>query len=168
MAKSLGPGDRIKSRCTRCNDITGHVIVALVGGEIIKVECLACRSVHKYYPPVSAKPQRESKSVYRVKAGETRKEAVASARPAGAGTQKPSESRAMAKTRKAAEEVEQTWQRSLNLNAAAPKPYAVSGSFTKGDVVEHPVFGTGLVQDVQGDRMHLLFREGLKLLKCGA
>ena len=38
MAGLPGPGDRIEARCTRCNDITGHVIVALVGGEIVKVE----------------------------------------------------------------------------------------------------------------------------------
>ena len=49
MAGLPGPGDRIEARCTRCNDITGHVIVALVGGEIVKVECRACGSVHKYY-----------------------------------------------------------------------------------------------------------------------
>ena len=42
MAGLPGPGDRIEARCTRCNDITGHVIVALVGGEIVKVECRAC------------------------------------------------------------------------------------------------------------------------------
>ena len=48
MAGLPGPGDRIEARCTRCNDITGHVIVALVGGEIVKVECRACGSVHKY------------------------------------------------------------------------------------------------------------------------
>ena len=33
MAGLPGPGDRIEARCTRCNDITGHVIVALVGGD---------------------------------------------------------------------------------------------------------------------------------------
>ena len=55
MAGLPGPGDRIEARCTRCNDITGHVIVALVGGEIVKVECRACGSVHKYYPPATPK-----------------------------------------------------------------------------------------------------------------
>ncbi len=59
MIKNPGPGDRIEARCTRCNDITGHVVVALVGGQIVKVECKACGSVHKYYPPVSAKASKE-------------------------------------------------------------------------------------------------------------
>ena len=40
----------VTEMCIRDSDITGHVIVALVGGEIVKVECRACGSVHKYYP----------------------------------------------------------------------------------------------------------------------
>lgn len=32
MAGLPGPGDRIEARCTRCNDITRHVIVALSAG----------------------------------------------------------------------------------------------------------------------------------------
>ena len=73
MAGLPGPGDRIEARCTRCNDITGHVIVALVGGEIVKVECRACGSVHKYYPPATPKEAKGKTAVCRVKAGETRK-----------------------------------------------------------------------------------------------
>lgn len=81
MAGLPGPGDRIEARCTRCNDITGHVIVALVGGEIVKVECRACGSVHKYYPPATPKEAKGKTAVCRVKAGETRKEAVNSFKP---------------------------------------------------------------------------------------
>lgn len=68
MAGLPGPGDRIEARCTRCNDITGHVIVALVGGEIVKVECRACGSVHKYYPPATPKEAKGKTAVCRVKA----------------------------------------------------------------------------------------------------
>ena len=81
MAGLPGPGDRIEARCTRCNDITGHVIVALVGGEIVKVECRACGSVHKYYPPAAPKEAKGKTSVCRVKAGEARKEAVNAFKP---------------------------------------------------------------------------------------
>lgn len=81
MAGLPGPGDRIEARCTRCNDITGHVIVALVGGEIVKVECRACGSVLKYYPPATPKEAKGKTAVCRVKAGETRKEAVNSFKP---------------------------------------------------------------------------------------
>lgn len=76
MVGLLGPGDRIEARCTRCNDITGHVIVALVGEEIVKVECRACGSVHKYCPSAAPKEAKGKTVVCRVKAGETCKEAV--------------------------------------------------------------------------------------------
>ena len=72
---SLAPGQRIEARCTRCRDVTGHVIVALVDGQVAKVECCACGSVHKYYPPEA--PAREAKSrAVRVQSGRERGEAV--------------------------------------------------------------------------------------------
>lgn len=111
MAGLPGPGDRIEARCTRCNDITGHVIVALVGGEIVKVECRACGSVHKYYPPATPKEAKGKTAVCRVKAGETRKEAVNSFKPTStpstAAASPAAVSRAAAKAQKAAEDMEQ-------------------------------------------------------------
>ena len=176
MAGFPGPGDRIEARCTRCNDVTGHVIVALVGGQIVKVECRACGSVHKYYPPQRKKEAGEKKTVYRVKAGEDRKDAVTAARPepvsAFAGREARSErgaaSRPSAKSQRVAEEIAQSWQRSLNSTLATPRPYAMDAAFAVGDVVEHPVFGQGVVSEVlPPDKMQVLFRDGPRLLRCG-
>ena len=123
MAGLPGPGDRIEARCTRCNDITRHVIVALVGGDIVKVECRACGSVHKYYPPATPKEAKGKTAVCRVKAGETRKEAVNSFKPTStpstAAASPAAVSRAAAKAQKAAEDMEQNWQRPLNMTAAS-------------------------------------------------
>lgn len=164
MAGSLGPGDRIEARCTRCNDVTGHVIVALVGGEIVKVECRACGSVHKYYPPAPPKTGKEKSVVCRVKAGEDRKEAVSSVKsPSGSSTPRQSPSKAQ----KLAEDMEQTWQRSMNLTAAAPRPYAMTETFAVGDIVDHPKFGHGVVQELfPPDKMQILFRDGARMLRC--
>ena len=152
MAGMPGPGDRIEARCTRCNDITGHVIVALVGGEIVKVECRACGSVHKYYPPATPKEVKGKTAVCRVKAGETRKEAVNSFKPTStpstAAASPAAASRAAAKAQKAAEDMEQNWQRTMNMTVASARPYAMNESFAVGDVVEHPKFGSGVVQEV--------------------
>lgn len=136
MAGLPGPGDRIEARCTRCNDITGHVIVALVGGEIVKVECRACGSVHKYYPPATPKEAKGKTAVCRVKAGETRKEAVNSFKPTStpstAAASPAAVSRAAAKAQKAAEDMEQNWQRTMNMTAASARPYAMNESFAVG------------------------------------
>ena len=40
-------------------------------------------------------------------------------------------------------------------------------SFAVGDVVEHPKFGSGVVQEVfPPDKMQILFRDGAKMLRC--
>ena len=171
MAGLPGPGDRIEARCTRCNDITGHVIVALGGGEIVKVECRACGSVHKYYPPATPKEAKGKTAVCRVKAGETRKEAVNSFKPTStpstAAASPAAVSRAAAKAQKAAEDMEQNWQRTMNMTAASARPYAMNESFAVGDVIDHPKFGSGVVQEIfPPDKMQILFRDGAKMLRC--
>lgn len=174
MPSLYGPGDRIEARCTRCNDVTGHVIVALVGGEIVKVECRACGSVHKYYPPQRKKDAGEKKSVYRVKAGEDRKDVVSAVRPEPSLFGQRSESAPSARTtrqavknQRASEEIAMSWQRSLNSTLAEPRPYAMDASFAVGDVVDHPVFGQGVVNEVMPpDKMQILFRDGQRLLRC--
>ena len=161
MAGLPGPGDRIEARCTRCNDITGHVIVALVGGEIVKVEC----------PPATPKEAKGKTAVCRVKAGETRKEAVNSFKPTStpstAAASPAAVSRAAAKAQKAAEDMEQNWQRTMNMTAASARPYAMNESFAVGDVIDHPKFGSGVVQEIfPPDKMQILFRDGAKMLRC--
>ena len=52
-------GDIVESRCSKCNDIMGHVILALVDGEIVKVQCKGCGGTHKYRP---AKPEKAPKA----------------------------------------------------------------------------------------------------------
>ncbi len=168
MAGIPGPGDRIEARCTRCNDVTGHVVVALVGGQIVKVECRACGSVHKYYPPVSAKTTQEKTSVRRIRAGEDRKNVIAAAASTSAPPQvkNPRTGHTPSKSR-AAEEMEQAWQKAINLSAATPRPYAMDQSFVAGDIIEHVKFGLGVVQEMlPPDKIQVLFRDGGRLLRC--
>lgn len=42
--------------------------------------------------------------------------------------------------------------------------YSANELFTKGEVVDHPTFGLGVVVDVRGDRFDLVFRAGVKTL----
>ena len=68
-------GQIIEARCSRCRDVTGHVVMACLDGMPIKVECRACGSVHKYTAPGAA-PRRKVETTVRVKAGHARAEAV--------------------------------------------------------------------------------------------
>ena len=165
---SLAPGQRLEARCTRCRDVTGHVIVALVDGRVVKVECCACGSVHKYYPPEA--PAREAKSrALRVRAGHERGEAVlarASKEPALKAAPRPGASSRAGQQRLLAE-LERQWQEALARNPATPEPYAMTGSYALGALVDHPSFGVGMVLALTPpDKMEILFREGIKALRC--
>lgn len=159
MSSLKGPGDRIEARCTRCNDVTGHVIVALVGGVIVKVECCACGSVHKYYPPVTAKD---------AAAGGVRRTGTATERKSAAGDKARVAPRGQARAAQAAAATENAWRTALERpSAPAAKLYNMSIPLAIGDTVEHPVFGLGSVRSmVPPNKAEILFRDGMRLLRC--
>jgi hypothetical protein len=43
-------------------------------------------------------------------------------------------------------------------------PFALSSRYAKGDLIQHPKFGRGLVLTVEGTRIEVLFQEGKKKL----
>jgi hypothetical protein len=43
-------------------------------------------------------------------------------------------------------------------------PFALSSRYAKGDLILHPKFGKGLVLNVEGTRIEVLFQEGKKKL----
>jgi hypothetical protein len=49
-------------------------------------------------------------------------------------------------------------------DSAHPHRYSTGELFARGEVVEHPIFGTGVVVEIRGDRFDVLFRGGIKTL----
>lgn len=47
-------GDIIDARCTKCLNVTNHVIVAMIGDKPAHVQCNTCNSKHRYRQPVPA------------------------------------------------------------------------------------------------------------------
>lgn len=163
------PGDFITAKCSRCNDITGHVVMVVLEGCPTKVECKACGSVHKFRD-AGKQPTavRRQPAVRHVKAGQAREEGrvVASeSRPishAPARTAKaPAPKRGGAKTAVA-------WQETmLRHSGETPIPYSMQSAFQVRNLVEHPLFGPGEVLEVtRPDKMSVLFQEGVKVLRC--
>lgn len=152
MSSLKGPGERIEARCTRCNDVTGHVIVALVAGVVVKVECCACGSVHKYYPASSTAAK-----------GKSADRATSTAAPRAKAAP-----RGQAKAAQAAAAAENAWRTAIERpSAPAAKAYSMTTSLAVGDTVEHPVFGLGSVRTVVApDKAEILFRDGSRLLRC--
>lgn len=171
---SFAVGQIIEARCSRCNDITGHVVAVCMGGIPVKVECRACGSVHRYVAPDT--PARVSKtSTVRVRAGKDRAEAVGNAVHAEAVRQKREEdwhagSKVKRGEKRAAQkqgETEKRWQDALAKILTSPVPYAMTGAFPVDSLIEHPVFGVGAVLELfPPDKMDVLFCEGVKRLRC--
>ncbi len=170
-------GQIIEARCSRCRDVTGHVVMACLDGMPIKVECRACGSVHKYTAPGAA-PRRKAETTVRVKAGHARTEAVEATVKAEKAVERlhamaaekkaaPRVTKAEQASQRKAEENEQRWNQAMAVIVSAPVPYNMNGKFPGSSLVEHPVFGTGVVLEMlPPDKMDVLFREGVKRLRC--
>lgn len=159
---SYAPGQRIEARCTRCKDTTGHVIVALIDGVVAKVECCACKSVHKYYPPENKNNNTPTKAI-RVKAGQER---VAVAQKMTEKTTKEKQEKATKASLKQ-EQIEKEWGKALALAPGNPIMYNMDIVLKEGQVIEHKSFGKGVVQTcTPPDKAEILFKDGIKALRC--
>ena len=153
---AVAVGQRIEARCTRCKDLMGHVVVSMLGGEIAKVECCACGSVHKYYPPAKKKEETQAKPV-RVRAGEARSAAV----------KESSQRSAKISNLKALEEMQAKWKDRMVSYSGNAKPYSMDLLVKKDDFVEHGVFGVGVVVEIcPPNKADILFSLGIKSLRC--
>ena len=143
-AKSPTAGSEIDSHCLKCKDLTNHTIVALAEGKIAKVQCNVCKGKHKYRP---AKPEK-----------------AAPVKKRGGKTSTAKASSAALKEKKAVAEFEALLQ---DRDTAEAKPYAMTATFKKNDMIDHPTFGLGLVTAmIPADKMEVMFKTGSKLLIC--
>ncbi|WP_294555943.1 hypothetical protein [uncultured Mailhella sp.] len=163
---SFVTGQIIEARCTRCKDVTGHVVMACLDGVPVKVECRACGSVHKYVAPeVHARPRGER--AVRVQGGHNRVEAGDATVKAEKRAAAPRPTREQQQMSRRMEENEQRWNSLVAGRAAVPAAYSMNGTFAVDSLVDHPVFGTGAVLELfPPDKMDVMFKDGVKRLRC--
>ena len=140
----LSAGDNIEANCTRCRKVLNHTIVAMVGEKVVRVECNTCRGVHNY------------------------REAAASKSPsAGSSTRKKEPAVRAVKKDAGATEREEWESLSLTMDKGRAIAYDIDGKFKVNDLVDHAVFGLGVVKSViKPSKMEVLFQQGKKLLRC--
>jgi hypothetical protein len=141
-ASTVTAGSEIDSHCLKCKDLTNHTIIALADEKIAKVQCNVCGGKHKYRP---AKPEKSSKVKKRV--GKT----SASKRASTAQQEKKAAAsfEALLKDRDTAEAIS----------------YAMTATFNKNDIIDHPTIGLGLVTaTIPADKIEVMFRNGSKIL----
>lgn len=136
-------GDHIDARCTRCKDITNHTIIAMVEDKPARVRCNTCGGDHNYRPPRKVK-------------------AAASTAPKG-----PKAPRRTAADRKR-EALQEEWQEAAGkADSGLTIAYNMERSYKLEDLVDHPVFGVGVVKALfKPNKVEILFACGTKALRC--
>ncbi len=131
--------------CTSCKMDLNHVIVAVKGDRIAKVQCLTCKKEH----------------VYRVPKGVTE--------PQAKGTKAKRATKSGDQSAEGAEghsSIEAEWEKLMSTHRDVPlKSYSTKGQFNLGDKLNHPVFGEGIVGKlIYPNKLEVIFRTDIKVL----
>jgi hypothetical protein len=127
--------------CTSCKIDLNHIIVAMKGDRIAKVQCLTCKKEHTYKAPkgvtVPPKPRSSKKKMTAAEAAEA-----------------------------ATQSIEAEWQKLMTAHKDSPvRPYNTKGHFALGDRLNHPSFGEGIVGKlIYPNKLEVIFRSDIKIL----
>lgn len=126
--------------CTSCKMDLNHVIVAMKGDRIAKVQCLTCKKEHVYRAPKGAsEPQKATRTKKAADSEDTN------------------------------HSIEVEWEKLMTSHKDLPlKPYSVKGQFALGDKLNHPTFGDGIVGKlIYPNKLEVIFRTDVKILIYG-
>lgn len=134
---SADVGADVESLCSKCGDVW-HVVVAKVEDDIAKVQCKECGATHRYRPP-GGKKKASAKS---------------------SGTKKTTKKKSAGQAE--AEEKEPKVEPDLSKPVRA---YRIDGTYEPGDRIEHPKFGTGVVENnATPGKVDVFFPDGRRVL----
>ena len=138
----MAAGEEILSYCTSCKLDLRHLIVAHKTGStgaVAKVECKTCRKIHAYHAPKGA---------------------------AGVVTVKQQHEKGPKRVKAEVIPLSVEWNKQLGESKdKASRTYSMAHAFGKGDLLEHPNFGVGVVQNVKDPtKVEVLFENSLKVL----
>jgi hypothetical protein len=118
-----------------------HMIVAMKGDRIAKVQCLTCKKEHVYRAPKGATEPTKTKAAKKKAAEEEETN----------------------------HSIEAEWEKLMSAHREHPiKPYSTKGHFTLGDKLNHPTFGEGIVGKlIYPNKLEVIFRMDVKILIYG-
>jgi hypothetical protein len=148
MPKPLRVAGEVDSWCTKCRLILNHRIVSMKSGKAHQVECLTCRSQHRWRPNTPGDKPGASADAARLRGG-------------GGGAHASKPARASHATRHA-----EQWEKAIAGRGVSEfKAYNVGGSFSEGDLLRHKKFGDGVVTRViDAHKVEVLFRDEARTL----
>jgi hypothetical protein len=135
---SSSVGKETLAYCTSCKMDLNHVVVAMKGDRIAKVQCFTCKKEHTFKAPkgVTEPPKKKKKS------------------------------KAEAAEEQTATSIEAEWTKLMAAHKDAPvKSYTMKGLFVLGDKLNHPNFGDGIVGKlIYPNKIEVIFRTDIKVL----
>jgi len=138
MATAPRVGGDIDAWCTRCRMNLGHTILALVGSRPARVRCNTCQGEHNYRKDGSNGPRK--------------------------GSWEPREAR----ERREAKPSVTSWEALLaGKDLSRARRYSAKETYAAEELIQHPSFGIGLVQEVRGDKIQVAFKADVKTLVHG-
>jgi hypothetical protein len=143
----LSVGSEVESWCGKCKEMTTHNIVAMVGEQPKQVICQVCSSRHEYRTEPPARHRQAART------------GTASDGNAVASTRRVNEDRELAKRQEAKRQL----QKEL-AEAVDPRPFDPKGRYKAGEIIAHPEYGRGKIENVLRGSMLVRFLEGLRPL----
>jgi hypothetical protein len=133
---SAAVGADVEALCSKCGDVW-HVVVAKVGQQIVKVQCKQCSGYHRYKSPHGAPADKKLPS---------------SIRP-------PKEPKAPKAP------VERFEKPAVAADLTKPsRPYRASERFEVGERIDHPSFGSGVIELAEPGKITVFFASGRRVL----
>ncbi len=149
-------GADVESMCGKCGDVW-HIIVAMVEGKIVKVECKECDAQHKYKPPP----------------GKDRVDAMTNRTSARASSTRTTTPRAP-RTPGSTSSIRRPRADVINPPLVEPdmsrpiKDYVITEYYRVAERIQHSKFGQGIVEKDLGDnKIQVYFADGRRTLMHG-
>lgn len=136
-------GGEVDGYCTKCRMLLAHTIVAMVEERIVRVRCNTCMGQHMYRPGPPGSARAKTRSAAKTPA-----------------------------TRRKSSETSSSGAQTVEAYLAAHpelerRPYSPKERFDEGEVILHPTFGVGLVQQARHDKIDVVFHTSEKTLIHG-
>jgi len=136
MTDVLKTGSDVICYCGACKMDINHVILAMDGTKIAKVECKTCHATHTY------KGKKGIKAPKKV-------------------TRKAPSKRA----EKKAQDVLEAWNDAMGGSGFDKVPYSIRSTFEVGSKIDHKKYGPGVVQNlIHPDKVEVLFKDDVRVL----
>jgi hypothetical protein len=142
----LSVGSEVDAWCGKCKEIRTHNVIAMVGGEPKQVVCQTCSSRHNFRTDPPARARTASGSV-----------------PTAVGS---AAARAVDKEQQSRQEQKRLLQKELS-DAVEPRAFDPKARYKSGEIIVHPEYGRGKVENVLRTSLLVRFLEGLRPLDLG-